>query len=311
MSKLPFLPLYVPEYDAATNYMSLAEDGLYCRALRLMWATPKCSLPSDQKWLMQRLRINEDEYNNIFWPLCEEYFTINKGRITQKRLRFEWEKANKIAVSRKVNGKLGGQAKALKTNKKTSSETLPSTSTATASKKPSKKDAPQVSRFEDFWKAYPKRKGNPKEPARKSFEKAVGNGVDPDVIINAAKAYAKDEKKRNKPEYTAHAVTWLNQLRWESEDEVATGAKVSLEAVYNLPDDDITSMQWEYLSDLLVKKIGVDAYNSWFSDVDFIEETEERALIWVKKKFTADRMKNDFAAAFKQATGLQLDVEVR
>lgn len=71
--------------------------------------------------------------------------------------------------------------------------------------------------FEEFWKVKPKRKGsNPKEQARLKFLRHVENGMDPQLIIGAARAWAKQEQENGKEgtEYVAMAVTWLNQKRF-------------------------------------------------------------------------------------------------
>ena len=72
--------------------------------------------------------------------------------------------------------------------------------------------------FADFWVAYPKRRGpNPKIPAEKKFYAAVKSGVDPERIINSAKAYADELRglKQYGTEFVCQARTWLNQCRWE------------------------------------------------------------------------------------------------
>jgi hypothetical protein len=64
--------------------------------------------------------------------------------------------------------------------------------------------------FEKFWKAYPKREGaNPKERARRAFEKAIQDD-DMEIIIRAANNYDGEEDKR----FTPQAATWLNEKRY-------------------------------------------------------------------------------------------------
>ena len=71
-------------------------------------------------------------------------------------------------------------------------------------------------RFDEFWEAYPKRTGqNPKKPARQKFEKIIKD-VDPQVLIDAAHAYARSEQN-NDPKFIAQTQTWLNQERWNDE----------------------------------------------------------------------------------------------
>lgn len=78
--------------------------------------------------------------------------------------------------------------------------------------------APRVcSRFDEFWKEYPKRDGdNPRKPAEKKFNALVKTGVDAQVIIDGAKQAATEAKRRNiyGTTFVPQAVTWLNQQRF-------------------------------------------------------------------------------------------------
>jgi hypothetical protein len=72
-------------------------------------------------------------------------------------------------------------------------------------------------KFEEFWKSFPRRDGpNPRKPAEQKFAALVKTGVDPDVMIQAAKQLAADEAKRGNigTRFIPQAVTWLNQQRW-------------------------------------------------------------------------------------------------
>ena len=72
--------------------------------------------------------------------------------------------------------------------------------------------------FSDFWAAYPRRRGsNPKAPAEKKFCAAVSSGIDPERIINSAKAYADELRDLQQlgSQFVAQAQTWLNQKRWD------------------------------------------------------------------------------------------------
>ena len=74
-----------------------------------------------------------------------------------------------------------------------------------------------ASLFESFWGVYPRRIA--KKEAMKKFDKAVGDGADPQKIIDGAKAYSRSvEGKEQK--YIAHPSTWLNQGRWDDEPEL-------------------------------------------------------------------------------------------
>jgi len=77
--------------------------------------------------------------------------------------------------------------------------------------------------FEKFWEAYPSRQqhSNPKKPARQKFEKLVKGGIDPRVLITAAKDYGRQvERQGTDPRFVPQAVTWLNQERFADEPRV-------------------------------------------------------------------------------------------
>lgn len=63
-----------------------------------------------------------------------------------------------------------------------------------------------------FTKAYP-RIGD-SDATEAELRKAIERGADPAHILNAAKAYA-DEQKGNKRQYVAYSENWLRQKRWE------------------------------------------------------------------------------------------------
>ena len=80
--------------------------------------------------------------------------------------------------------------------------------------------SPRASRldeqFEEFWKAYPKRKGdNPKAPAQKQFFAAVKQGADPDAIISGVKRACEKNRDKIGTEFIPQAVKWLRDRRWE------------------------------------------------------------------------------------------------
>lgn len=70
--------------------------------------------------------------------------------------------------------------------------------------------------FEEFWKAYPSRKGdNPKAPARKLFSAFVKQGVDAQAIIAGVKAACARNREKIGTEFIPQAVKWLRDRRWE------------------------------------------------------------------------------------------------
>jgi uncharacterized protein YdaU (DUF1376 family) len=114
---LPYIPLYVDDYEAATAHLSLIEDGIYNRLLRLCWRTPGCKLPNDRDWIARKIRVSSDGERASLELVLSEFFTVKRGAIFSKRLRAEYEQASVTVRKRKEAGKSGGLAKSLKTVK--------------------------------------------------------------------------------------------------------------------------------------------------------------------------------------------------
>jgi hypothetical protein len=73
------------------------------------------------------------------------------------------------------------------------------------------------SRFDEFWKEYPKRDGdNPRKPAEKKFNALVKTGVDPEIMIAGARQAAADARKRSiyATKFVPQAIKWLNDQRF-------------------------------------------------------------------------------------------------
>jgi len=77
-----------------------------------------------------------------------------------------------------------------------------------------------IDEFNEFWKAYPPKRNNPKKPAKDKFISKRKAGSSFEDIISGAKnysSYCKQEKTEEK--FIAQTVTWLNQERWNDELE--------------------------------------------------------------------------------------------
>lgn len=114
MTKLPSMPLYVDDYEAATSHLTVEEDGIYNRLLRLCWRSPECMVPDDDGWLMRRLRIDPQTFENVAQAVIAEFFTRKDGRIFQKRQRQEFLHVTALVKKRKESGSKGGRSKSLK-----------------------------------------------------------------------------------------------------------------------------------------------------------------------------------------------------
>lgn len=135
MGDLPYLPLWVSDYEAKTAHLSFEEDGAYSRLLRLAWTCPGGTLPHDDAWLMRRLRATEEFYERVVRPVLKEFFSVRRGRYVNDRLKHEFDTALEKTARRKAAGKTGGEAKARKTKEKS-----PSNATVLLEQSPSKSE---------------------------------------------------------------------------------------------------------------------------------------------------------------------------
>lgn len=147
MSAPPYIPLYIDDYDAATAHLSAAEDGVYGRLLRLAWRTPGCSLPNDPVWIARKIRLSSDEFERIAAPVLAEFFTLSRGRLSQRRLKREFDDIARKKTARKLAGKKGGISKALKEQEKSASNATVLLADTRAFPEP--EPEPEVSTVED------------------------------------------------------------------------------------------------------------------------------------------------------------------
>ncbi|MBP5884512.1 hypothetical protein QBA57_21465 [Streptomyces scabiei] len=68
--------------------------------------------------------------------------------------------------------------------------------------------------FADFWNAYPRR--TEKRDAVRAWNRAIGDGVPPERILQAARAYAV-ERRGEPPKFTKHPARWLNAGCYDDE----------------------------------------------------------------------------------------------
>lgn len=128
-------------------------------------------------------------------------------------------------------------------------------------------------RFAEFWLAYPRRDGpNPRKPAEQRFSSLVKAGVDPRMMIEAAKKLAVDEAARGNvgTRFIPQAVTWLNQQRWA--DHAAVAAQQQAEAAEHLASQvhvKADTPQWRAWASHLGKSPPQDRNFGWYFDSEW------------------------------------------
>lgn len=114
MGDLPYMPFYVSDYEAKTAHLTVEEDGVYNRLLRLCWQSPGCTIPDDMTWIMRHMRVDQACWERACVPVIDEFFQRKNGRLFQKRQMQEYMHVSSVVEARKTAGSRGGSAKARK-----------------------------------------------------------------------------------------------------------------------------------------------------------------------------------------------------
>ena len=218
MAQFPALPFWTDAYLGDTTHLTTIEHGAYLLLLFTAWRSKGCCLPDDDKMLARYAKLGPSQWQRIR-PTIEKFFKIENGVWIQPRLSDE-----RAAVERKRDSNIrAGKVSALKRHERQSTDAPtpvqqpfnePLTLTKTLNTNPI-----VPSGFDGLWsswRSFEMPKGN-KDPALKSYSKAITSGVDPETIFTAAKSYCDScHRRRSK---TQHLVTWLNQRGWESVEQ--------------------------------------------------------------------------------------------
>lgn len=79
--------------------------------------------------------------------------------------------------------------------------------------------------FDSFWSAYPKKVGKP--AAQKAFKAAKLNGHLPEVLSDISEKRESDAWTKNGGQFVPHPATYLNQRRWEDENDAENSSASS------------------------------------------------------------------------------------
>ena len=107
------------------------------------------------------------------------------------------------------------------TETETETETEPETETETETETEKTPTPPKgavvvVTKFDEFWKAYPRKTG--KGAALKSWKKINPSDSTAQQIIDSLPAHiASEQWQKDNGQFIPHPATWLNQGRWEDE----------------------------------------------------------------------------------------------
>lgn len=119
--RMPYIPLYVDDYQRDTRHLSAEEHGVYLLLLMAAWASPSASLPDDDHMLAGLAKLSAAKWKKIkpvvmaFWD-----FDGRSKKWAQKRLK----KERRLAVDRKQKS-ADAAATRWKDNKKGDAKTMP------------------------------------------------------------------------------------------------------------------------------------------------------------------------------------------
>lgn len=194
---IPYIPLYVADYEADTAHLTLEEDGAYNRLLRLCWRTAGCSIPADRKWIMRKMRVSADEYDRVVEPILEEFFTLGMGRWFNARLQYEMERVTERSEARSAAGRRGAAKRWQKTkplkNKDTGDgkanadamanrwhpepEPEPKEDTNVSSTRKRKSRISETAEITDAMMRYAYERGHSQQEAKAQFERFKNNAL--------------------------------------------------------------------------------------------------------------------------------------
>ena len=90
MSRFPALPLWIDAWSMDTDHLTYEELGIYIKLVVLMWGSPDCRIPNDDKWLAKHFHLSVGVIEEKVRPIIKEFCKITRQFITQGRLKDEW-----------------------------------------------------------------------------------------------------------------------------------------------------------------------------------------------------------------------------
>jgi uncharacterized protein YdaU (DUF1376 family) len=113
MSAFPSLPLFTDAFLADTGHLTAHQTGVYLLLLMVAWRSPGCGLPDDDVKLARWARCDARTWKQTK-PVVMEFWTLDDGYWTQKRLSSERRTVSERAERARSNGQHGGRPKSLK-----------------------------------------------------------------------------------------------------------------------------------------------------------------------------------------------------
>ena len=234
MAALPYIQLYIADYQADTAHLTLEQKGAYMELIMNYWQTEKPLNNSDDR-LASVLKISKRRFQTMK-KLLAEFFTVEGDIWTHGRIESDLESV--LKKSRKASYAASEGAR------KRANDRLRTLSVRSANaghididkdidkdNRQKEKDIaqPKVERstpdisFDEFWKIYPRKVG--KGQARKAFKAALKKTT-LEVILAGVETMKADPLLES--EFTPHPATWLNGERWLDDPQPKVKGKAGL-----------------------------------------------------------------------------------
>lgn len=229
----PWFPFYVGDYLRDTARLTTEGHGAYLLLILDYWANG--APPDDDATLSSIARLSLPAWLALRERIAV-FFDVSDGVWKHGRIEKELKTASEKHQKRVEAGKRGGEAKAIRQQSSSNATDLLPAKLYQPQPQPQPLEDEELravadatrprapDRFDDFWRAYPRRDGaNPRAPAEKRFRALVKSGVDPEMMIAAASKLASEEGAKGNvgTAFIPQAMTWLNQKRWSDHAAVA------------------------------------------------------------------------------------------
>jgi uncharacterized protein YdaU (DUF1376 family) len=227
----------IADYRKDAGHLSMVEHGIY-RSLIDWYYLDETPIPAETQVVMRRLRLGSDEAHHLE-NVLRDFFILTEKGYYHNRIHADLERYQTQFAKNRVNGQRGGRPKkqqvtedktqvVISDNQMVSQVepklTLTNNQEPITNKIKARSKAPlALTRFAEFWQAYPRRADKAK--AEQSWSKQGLDAIADEVIAGAV-SYAK-AKVGTEPQFIALPSTWLNGKRWQDE---SAGAPVTQSA---------------------------------------------------------------------------------
>lgn len=275
MSKKPWMPFDIGDYQRDTGHLSVAEHGAYLMLIMHYWVNG--GLPDDERMIARLSRMSPDQ-----WAESRDILAgLFRDGWRHKRIDEELSKADEIIGKRKA----AANARHSGSKRDAHAELVDSTCTDTGvppspSPEPrEEKPRPPVTVaeearafFDELWAAFPQNPTSSEAKAEAAF--SATKAEDRDAILAAARRYrqwfAEDCVARKRTEtaglrFAPHLATWLADEGWRDAAALPVKAEQGQQTIpMTKLDRDHDHDLWKRCEDIMGKKAPTDGTEWWF-----------------------------------------------